>query len=94
MVMLRSIFELIPNTWEIQFASQEVAHADFDATFVKYDQKKFGAITVFGNSWYIGTKLTDSEFENDLSTFLTEENIPTTAYSMNKTTIGKHWMPY
>jgi len=89
---LRSIFEMIPNTWAIEFESRDMAHAIFDKVKSQYDDG-FGAITVNNDTWYIGTKLSDKDFEKGIVDFLDQFDIAENKYSISKTQVGKFWMP-
>lgn len=92
MVKLRSIFEMVPNTWGIKFESREKAH-DFYQESIKYYEETLGPITVNNDTWYIGTKLSDEEFKTKIIELLDKLNIPKDQYTISKTEIGKFWMP-
>lgn len=94
MIKARSIFEMTPNTWEIEFSSRDEAHKLFDDLIVKYDKDYFGPITVNNDAWYIGTKLPDEKFETSIKKFFNTAGIVEGSYSVTKTKIGKYWMPY
>lgn len=88
----RSIFEVIPNTWAIEFENRDTAHAIYDAVRSKYDDS-LGVITVNNDTWYIGTKLADEDFEIEIEKFLNQFDISRTHYSVSKTEVGKFWTP-
>lgn len=89
---LRSIFEMIPNTWAIEFASRDKAHSVYEKVKKAYESD-LGSITVNNDTWYIGTKLTDADFEKELVEFLDQFDISADQYTVTKTEVGKFWMP-
>lgn len=88
----KSLFEVIPETWEIEFKDRNTAHQIYDEVRSKYNDD-LGPITVNNDTWYIGTKLSDEEFKKDIVEFLNQFEIAESQYSVDKTEVGKFWSP-
>lgn len=88
----KSLFEVIPETWEIEFKDRDTAHKIYDKVKSKYNDD-LGPITVNNDTWYIGTKLSDEEFKKSIIEFLDQFDIEQSQYSVDKTEVGKFWSP-
>lgn len=87
-IMVKSIYDMIPVTWAIEFKDRDTAHAIYDSTMAKYDDNTFGSRTVNNDTWYIGTKLHDDEFKAKITEFLSQYNISVNQYTITKTAFG------
>lgn len=88
----KSLFEVIPETWEIEFKNRDTAHKIYNDVKSKYNDD-LGPITVNNDTWYIGTKLSDEEFKKGIVEFLDQFDIEQSQYSVDKTEVGKFWSP-
>lgn len=90
---IHSVFEMIPETWAIEFKNRDTAHLLYDKVKNKYDEN-LGTITVNNDTWYIGTKLSDEKFKKEIIKFLDQCDISESKYSIEKTEAGKFWTPF
>ncbi|CAJ1194994.1 hypothetical protein [Companilactobacillus nantensis] len=92
--MVKSIYDMIPVTWAIEFKDRDTAHAIYDSTMAKYDDNTFGSRTVNNDTWYIGTKLHDDEFKTKITEFLNQYDIASDQYTITKTAVGTFFNPF
>ncbi|APX71655.1 hypothetical protein M5C72_00440 [Companilactobacillus allii] len=87
MIKFSGVTKFIPTTWIVQFHSHDAAHNYYRDSIAKFDDD-LGTVTVNNDTWYIGTKMNDKEFNAGLIKFMAKAKIADSEYSVEKTQVG------